>query len=106
MEGMQWWGYLHSNGTIQVKRYYTGYRQDCDESDFVVTYTNPFTANTRADALEIVMEKLITKRKLKPGHYTATVQEVVVKENGNVDVIFNVEGVPLRLNIYKEKQNG
>ena len=50
----EWWGYLHMNGSIQVKRYY-----DADdlkfalESDFVVRVCGPFDALNRFDAIEI-----------------------------------------------------
>ena len=101
MEGLQWWGYLHTNGTIQVKRYYVGYRRDCDESEFVVACTNPFSANSRADAMEIATEKLKSKRRLAPGTYKAEVSEVIIREDGSVDLDFLVEGTTLRFNIHK-----
>ena len=50
----KWWGYVHVNGSIQVKRYY-----DADdlkfalESDFVERVCGPFDALNRYDAFEI-----------------------------------------------------
>lgn len=51
-----WWGYLHSNGHIQVKRYFEATArldfQDADESPFCMERTGKFLASGREDALE------------------------------------------------------
>ena len=55
----KWYGYLHTNGSIQVKRYLDSRDlQDCDESDFVVSYTQPFMAIDREEAISIAAGKL------------------------------------------------
>ena len=48
----EWWGYLHTNGTVQVKRFF-GPRDiaEAQESDFVVRTTVPFVAVNREDAM-------------------------------------------------------
>jgi len=46
----QWWGYLHSNGTIQTKRWFGNhkdYTDDCEGNDFVLEVVRPFTAESR-----------------------------------------------------------
>lgn len=56
---VEWWGYLHINGSIQVKRFYD--KRDLDEareSPFVERVIDPFLAGTRKDALEKI-KKLI-----------------------------------------------
>lgn len=57
MEEVKWWGYLHTNGSIQLKRYFDdSYIQDCRDSEFVRKYTSPFEAANREDALEVVQQ--------------------------------------------------
>lgn len=49
----KWWGYLHINGKIQVKRYFD--QRDIDEareSEFVTAVTWAFDAINREDALK------------------------------------------------------
>ena len=57
----QWWGYLHLNGTLQLK-YYTGdvhdYTTDCDNSDFVTIVIEPFEAPDRDSAMEILRQRV------------------------------------------------
>lgn len=56
-----WWGYLHSAGNIQVKRWFgdhKDYTDDCEGNDFVVRVVPPFKAGTREEALEIIKERL------------------------------------------------
>lgn len=51
---IMWWGYLHQNGTIQVKRWFgdhKDYTEDCDGNDFVQRVVTPFAAPTREDAV-------------------------------------------------------
>ena len=58
-----WWGYRHTSGSVQAKRYF-GDRaslQDAYESDFVVDVVEPFAANSRDDALKIVAERTALK---------------------------------------------
>ena len=53
MNTLKWWGYLHVNGSIQVKRFFD--QRDIDEaneSDFVQKTTQPFDAVDRNDALK------------------------------------------------------
>lgn len=50
----EWWGYKHTNGTINVKRFWD--YQDIDEareSDFVVRVSAVFNARSREEALSI-----------------------------------------------------
>lgn len=57
----QWWGYVHVNGNIQVKRYFD--QQDIEEaqeSPFTSHVYGPFEAKDRDDAIEkirIVVER-------------------------------------------------
>ena len=51
---IMWWGYLHSNGTLQLKRWFgdhEDYTGDCKGNDFVQQVVRPFEADDRADAL-------------------------------------------------------
>ena len=49
----QWWGYLHINGSIQVKRYFDAESLvDANESPFVRKVFGPFDAESRNDALD------------------------------------------------------
>ena len=53
-----WWGYLHSSGTLQAKRYFD--QQDIDEahqSPFVEGVVGPFYASSRDEALQIIGER-------------------------------------------------
>ena len=55
MDKNEWWGYLHINGSYQVKRYFD--REDICEaliSPFVVTASDSFLAKDREEALKIV----------------------------------------------------
>lgn len=59
MAGLKWWGYLHTNGSVQVKRYFD--ERDIDEalvSPFVSKVTQPFEAEGRSDAIKQASEKL------------------------------------------------
>jgi hypothetical protein len=48
----KWWAYLHIEGTIQVKRYFSPLDiQEAQESDFVQLVMQPFAATDREDAL-------------------------------------------------------
>lgn len=53
-----WWGYKHTSGTYQAKRYFD--RRDLDEayeSDFVAEVVQPFEAKDRQEALKYIQEK-------------------------------------------------
>lgn len=56
-----WWGYLHSNGSIQTK-YWSGdhkdYTDDCEGNPFVVQVVKPFEANSREEATAILKQQL------------------------------------------------
>lgn len=59
MEGLQWWGYLHTNGSIQVKRYFDARDlSEARESPFVQRMTGTFEADSREEAIVIAGEKL------------------------------------------------
>jgi len=56
----EWYGYLHVQGSIHLRRYF-GDRGDIDEaieSDFVALVKGPFEAESRKEALKILMEGL------------------------------------------------
>ena len=49
-----WWGYLHSNGQLQLKRWFgdiEDYTGDCENNDFVVKVVKPFMAPDRDYAM-------------------------------------------------------
>lgn len=55
----KWWGYVHVNGHIQVKRYFS--RLDIDdayESPFVDIVFEPFEVNSREEAIEHIKNLL------------------------------------------------
>lgn len=55
----EWWGYLHSLGSIQAKRYFGPEDiKEANESPFCVKVVGPFMADGREDALKQV-EQLI-----------------------------------------------
>lgn len=57
----KWWGYLHQNGTIQLKRWWgdrKDYTDDCRDNPFVSKVVPPFEAETREEALEILRREL------------------------------------------------
>jgi hypothetical protein len=57
--GLQWWGYLHTSGTIQIKRYFGPLDiQEANESDFVQRVYGPFEAADRAEAEKILKTHL------------------------------------------------
>jgi hypothetical protein len=56
-----WWGYLHSNNTIQVKPWFgdhKDYQDDCIGNPFVQQVVEPFEAKTREEAEKIIIERL------------------------------------------------
>ena len=58
---IMWWGYLHQNGTIQVKRWWgdrKDYTEDCVGNDFVVEVVEPFAALTRQEATDHIAGRI------------------------------------------------
>lgn len=50
-----WWGYRHTSGTYQAKRYFDSRdTEEAEESPFVEQVVYPFPANSRDEALEVV----------------------------------------------------
>lgn len=61
MNDLMWWGYLHSNGKIQLKRWFgdtKDYTEDCIGNPFVQKIVIPFEATTREVARAILIERL------------------------------------------------
>jgi len=59
---LKWWGYLHKQGTIQAKRYFSPLdTQEAEESPFVQRVIYPFEANNRAEAIAHIKEELTRK---------------------------------------------
>lgn len=59
MSELLWWGYRHTNGTLQAKRYFSP--QDLTEaceSPFVAEVCPPFAASGRDEALKIIGERV------------------------------------------------
>lgn len=55
LKGELWWGYRHANGSYQVKRYFDDRDlEDAHESPFVERVVQPFRAESREQALEII----------------------------------------------------
>ena len=58
---LMWWGYLHSNGEPQIKRWlgdHKDYTEDCYNNPFVLKVVPPFKADTREEAEKIIKEEL------------------------------------------------
>ena len=58
---LMWWAYLHSNGSLVVKRWFwdvADYTTDCIGNDFVVRVIEPFPARSREEAYAIAKGKL------------------------------------------------
>ena len=56
-----WWGYLHQNGTVQVKRWYgdvADYTTDCEGNDFVQQVVRPFAADDRETAAAYIAKQV------------------------------------------------
>ena len=57
---IMWWGYLHQNGSIQVKRWFGDHRdytEDCENNEFVIKVAPPFAAGSHEQAFEIVKKQ-------------------------------------------------
>lgn len=52
-DGLLWWGYIHTNKELQVKRFF-GYEdiEEAKESSFVEELYGPFEADSKEDARE------------------------------------------------------
>ena len=64
---LAWWGYVHTNGSLQVKRWWGDQRdlQEARESDFVETTYGPFMASNRQgaiDHIQVLHEANLIKR--------------------------------------------
>ena len=58
---IMWWGYLHSNGTVQLKRWFgdhKDYTDDCEGNPFTTRVVSPFKADTRDEAMKLLIERL------------------------------------------------
>lgn len=56
-----WWGYLHENGTVQVKRWFgdhKDYQDDCYDNPFVLEVVKPFVSENREQAEEHIRKVL------------------------------------------------
>jgi hypothetical protein len=56
-----WWGYLHNDGSIQVKRWFGDegdYTTYCEGNDFVVKIIYPFKSASREEALDKISKDL------------------------------------------------
>jgi len=50
---IRWWGYIHENGSLQVKRYFGPEDiSEAWESPFVMKVFGPWAVNSREEALE------------------------------------------------------
>jgi hypothetical protein len=61
MSKIEWWGYLHANGDVHLKRYFgdpRDYTEDCAHNDFVQRVVPPFEADTYEQAFEILKQRL------------------------------------------------
>ena len=55
----KWWGYIHINGKIQVKRYFSEMDiEDAEESPFVSKVFRPFDAKDPGDAIKQIKERM------------------------------------------------
>ena len=62
MNKIMWWGYLHSNGTIQCKRWLgdvEDYTTDCNGNPYVKQVVVPFEAENQEAAMQVLKEKLL-----------------------------------------------
>jgi hypothetical protein len=56
--GDPWWAYMHIDGTLHVKRYFSPQDTlEADESEFVDAWTGPFHAFGVEDATKIAIER-------------------------------------------------
>ncbi len=56
---LEWWGYLHTSGSIHLKRYFGPLDiQEAETSPFVARISGPFFAQSQHEALQMLREKL------------------------------------------------
>jgi len=61
-EDQLWWGYLHTDGSLQAKRYFQPLDiEEAIESPFVVQALGPFKAKSRDGAIAYLHNVLIAK---------------------------------------------
>lgn len=59
-----WWGYLHTNGSIQAKRYFGPLDiEEAEESPFCSIVSKPFQASGRDDAIKQLEELFGVEKK-------------------------------------------
>jgi hypothetical protein len=55
----KWWGYLHTEGTVQVKRFFDQLDiTEANQSPFVKEIVQPFDAASREEAVQKVKQSL------------------------------------------------
>jgi len=60
----QWWGYLHTSGTLQVKRFFSmADFEDAMDSPFVKEYYGPWECAGREEAIAKLKEEIGGKNK-------------------------------------------
>lgn len=58
---LYWWGYLHSNGSIQVEQWFgdhKDYQEDLEDNVFVKEVVVPFEANSREEAIDRIRKEI------------------------------------------------
>jgi hypothetical protein len=61
MKELMWWGYLHYDGVIILKRWFgdvKDYTTDIKDNDFVLRVVKPFPAKSYEQALEHLVNAL------------------------------------------------
>ena len=63
-EQLQWWGYVHQNGSLQLKRYFSPLDiQEAKESPFVLEVFGPWEADNREKATEKLRSDILERHK-------------------------------------------
>ena len=56
---IQWWGYLHTDDSLHVKRYFSSRdKEEAYESDFVMSVHGPWEVSSKERALDKLKESL------------------------------------------------
>ena len=56
---MKWWGYIHRNGTVHIKRYFSPLDiTEANESPFVAIVLPPVEAKTKEEAEQYLKQNL------------------------------------------------
>ncbi len=59
MSALQWWGYLHVEGTVHIKRYFGPLDiSEAHESPFVQAVYGPFDAESHIEARDILLARI------------------------------------------------